>query len=218
MIKDYPKVLRGWLKHRPMTLMYEEGKKGCGHMFILFCFFSTFPPAMYLLRLMQEMKKAWVPSLGWEDPLEEKMAMHCMENPMDRGAWWATVHGVTKNRTWVSTVCQVLTLLYEINENKMIGKTKHIHLKMISVTLNVIYGNNICFKTMYSIYTCLYIYVCECLFTKNVNIFTKNAIYIYTHTHIYIYFAMLCSHIHAYTFYAVVVHSVMSGSLRPHGL
>ena len=26
----------------------------------------------------------------------------CLENPMDRGAWWATVHGVvraTKNRT-----------------------------------------------------------------------------------------------------------------------
>ena len=21
----------------------------------------------------------------------------CMENPMDRGAWWATVHGVTKD-------------------------------------------------------------------------------------------------------------------------
>ena len=21
----------------------------------------------------------------------------CLENPMDRGAWWATVHGVTKN-------------------------------------------------------------------------------------------------------------------------
>ena len=28
--------------------------------------------------------------LGWEDPLEEGM-----ENPMDRGAWWATVHRVT---------------------------------------------------------------------------------------------------------------------------
>ena len=135
-------MLRGWLKRRPMTLMYEEGKKGCGHMFIPFSFFSTFPPAMYLLRLMQEMKKAWVPSLGWEDLLEEKMATHCMENPMDRGAWWATVHGVTKSQTWLSTVCQVLTLLYEINENKMIGKTKHIHLKMISVKLNVIYGNN----------------------------------------------------------------------------
>ena len=23
----------------------------------------------------------------------------CLENPMDRGAWWATVHGVTKNQT-----------------------------------------------------------------------------------------------------------------------
>ena len=25
-----------------------------------------------------------------------------LENPMDRGAWWAIVHGVTKNRTWLS--------------------------------------------------------------------------------------------------------------------
>ena len=23
----------------------------------------------------------------------------CLENLMDRGAWWATVHGVTKNQT-----------------------------------------------------------------------------------------------------------------------
>ena len=23
----------------------------------------------------------------------------CLENPMDRGAWWATVHGVAKGRT-----------------------------------------------------------------------------------------------------------------------
>ena len=26
----------------------------------------------------------------------------CLENPMDRGAWWATVHGVTKSRTRLS--------------------------------------------------------------------------------------------------------------------
>ena len=26
----------------------------------------------------------------------------CLENPMERGAWWARVHGVTKNRTWPS--------------------------------------------------------------------------------------------------------------------
>jgi len=41
-----------------------------------------------------------VRSLGQEDPLEEGMAIllqyPCLENPIDRGAWWATVHGVAK--------------------------------------------------------------------------------------------------------------------------
>ena len=35
--------------------------------------------------------------LGWQDPLEEgngnPLEYSCLENPMDRGAWWATVHG-----------------------------------------------------------------------------------------------------------------------------
>ena len=26
----------------------------------------------------------------------------CLENPMDKGAWWATVHGVAKSRTRLS--------------------------------------------------------------------------------------------------------------------
>ena len=26
----------------------------------------------------------------------------CLENPMDRGAWWAAVHGVAKSRRWLS--------------------------------------------------------------------------------------------------------------------
>ena len=26
----------------------------------------------------------------------------CLENPMDGGAWWATVHGVAKSRTQLS--------------------------------------------------------------------------------------------------------------------
>ena len=41
-----------------------------------------------------------VQSLGQEDPLKEEMATHsqysCLGNPKDRGAWWATDHGVTK--------------------------------------------------------------------------------------------------------------------------
>ena len=26
----------------------------------------------------------------------------CLENPMDRGAWWATIHRVTKSQTQLS--------------------------------------------------------------------------------------------------------------------
>ena len=44
-----------------------------------------------------------VPSLGQEDTLEgghgNPLQYTRLENPMDRGAWWATVHGVTKSRT-----------------------------------------------------------------------------------------------------------------------
>ena len=38
-----------------------------------------------------------------EDPLEKGMATHssilAWRIPMDRGVWWATVHGVTNSRT-----------------------------------------------------------------------------------------------------------------------
>ena len=49
-----------------------------------------------LIKNLPAMQKIWVRSLGWEGPLEEGS---CLENPMDRGAWWATVHGVTKSQT-----------------------------------------------------------------------------------------------------------------------
>ena len=35
------------------------------------------------------------PREGNGNPLQDS----CLENPMDRGARWATVHGVTKNQT-----------------------------------------------------------------------------------------------------------------------
>ena len=34
------------------------------------------------------------PGEGNSNPLQYS----CLENPMDQGAWWATVHGVTKSR------------------------------------------------------------------------------------------------------------------------
>ena len=55
------------------------------------------PPAMW---------ETWVWSLDWEDPLEVGMTTHfsilAWRIPMDRGAWWATVHGVAKSWTQLS--------------------------------------------------------------------------------------------------------------------
>ena len=34
----------------------------------------------------------------------------CLENPVDRGTWWATVHGVTKSQTWLSISIAVLQI------------------------------------------------------------------------------------------------------------
>ena len=52
---------------------------------------------------MQETQEMQVPSLVQEDPLEESMATHssilAWKIPMDRGAWWATVHRITKSQT-----------------------------------------------------------------------------------------------------------------------
>ena len=28
----------------------------------------------------------------------------CLENPMDRGAWWGAAYGVAKSQTWLSTI------------------------------------------------------------------------------------------------------------------
>ena len=42
-----------------------------------------------------------IPGLG-SSPGEEKgnpLQYSCLENPMDRGAWWAAVHGVAKSWT-----------------------------------------------------------------------------------------------------------------------
>ena len=52
------------------------------------------------------MQGTWVQSLGFEDPLEETMATYfsiiAWRTLMDRGAWTATVHRVTKSQTRLS--------------------------------------------------------------------------------------------------------------------
>ena len=55
-----------------------------------------------LVQDLPAMQETWVQSLGQEDPLEDGMATHpsilAWRILMNREAWWATVHGVTKRR------------------------------------------------------------------------------------------------------------------------
>ena len=56
-------------------------------------------------RLQLPVQESRVPSLNQEDALEKETATlsySCLGNSMDRGAWWATVHGVAKSQIQLS--------------------------------------------------------------------------------------------------------------------
>ena len=55
-----------------------------------------------MVKNLPVIRETQVRSLGWENPLEKGLANHsnipAWRIPMDRKAWWATVHGVAKSR------------------------------------------------------------------------------------------------------------------------
>ena len=65
---------------------------------VLICFIYTY----------KYMKKYLSKGEGNGNPLWNS----CLENPMDRGAWWATVHGVAKSQTQLND----LTLHLHLNK------------------------------------------------------------------------------------------------------
>ena len=57
-----------------------------------------------MVKNLSAMQETWVdpiPGLGRSSGEGNAFLLQysCLENSMDRGAWWATVHGVAKNRT-----------------------------------------------------------------------------------------------------------------------
>ena len=53
-----------------------------------------------MVKNLPAMEETQVQSLGLEDPLQKGILQYSsLENPIDRGAWQAAVHGVTKSQT-----------------------------------------------------------------------------------------------------------------------
>ena len=55
-----------------------------------------------MVKNLPPVQETWVPSLVGKSLGEEHgnpLQYCCLENPMDREAWWAAVHGVAKSRT-----------------------------------------------------------------------------------------------------------------------
>ena len=59
--------------------------------------------SLVAVKNLPAMQETWVRSLGWGrspgDGNGNLLQYSCLENPMDRRAWWATVHGVAKSHT-----------------------------------------------------------------------------------------------------------------------
>ena len=46
---------------------------------------------------------------GWHG---KPLQYSCLENSMDRGAWWARVHGIAKSQTWLSMQTHISFLIF----------------------------------------------------------------------------------------------------------
>ena len=72
-----------------------------------------------MVKNLPAVQETQVWSLGQEDFLEKGTAYplqyHCLEDSMDRGAWAATVHGVTKSWTWLSNQYFHFILLHHMS-------------------------------------------------------------------------------------------------------
>ena len=67
------------------------------------------------------------PGGGHGNPLQYS----CLENLTDRGAWWSTVHSVTKNQTQrklLSTHYMIQQFYYFFKENKNTNLKRYMHL------------------------------------------------------------------------------------------
>ena len=83
-----------------VATFWPPGKKACAR--------NNQFSSVQLLKMannLPAMRETWVQLLGGEDLRrrnDNPSWYSCLENLMDRGAWWTTVSGVAKNQTWLT--------------------------------------------------------------------------------------------------------------------
>ena len=76
-------------------------KWGKCHQVCIYIYCRRFLLVAQLVKNLPAMLETWVRFLDWKDPLEgngNPLQCSCLKNPMDRGAWQVTVHGVARVR------------------------------------------------------------------------------------------------------------------------
>ena len=68
--------------------------------------------------MVESSDKTWSRGGGNGNPLQYS----CLETPMDRGAWWATVHGVAE----LDMTEQLTHFIYVANYPSMVAQVGHI--------------------------------------------------------------------------------------------
>ena len=72
------------------------------------------------------------PGAGKGNPLENS----CLGNPMDRGAWWATVHGVVKESDRTEKITLYLLLPKATRVESMSEERSEDNLKVLVIIMN----------------------------------------------------------------------------------
>ena len=83
----------------PQILVMTESKPANNRAYL----FSRASLVDQTVKTAPAMQEIWLQSLGLGRSSGEgngyPLQYFCLENSMDRGAWWATAHGVTKSQT-----------------------------------------------------------------------------------------------------------------------
>ena len=78
----------------------------------------------HTVKNLPAMQETQIWSLGWKDSLDKGVAIHCLEDSMDRRAWQTVVHGVTKSWTGLNDWHTMFYITLPSTQNRLLSRVK----------------------------------------------------------------------------------------------